>query len=158
MKKLLLSVLLFLGLQPLFSQQKDIPVLMLPSEVKEVLNEYLNILSTSKDLDEAAERFLTIAGGGLVSPNGESLRSSVKPFSLKKDLENVHFYKVPAKIERVAKTKTGQAGFGESAIAGDWYKIYIAKANGGQSAPVHIVVPKNHATITTPKVIQIGSF
>jgi len=60
MKKLLLSVLLFLGLQPLFSQQKDIPVLMLPSEVKVVLNEYLNILSTSKDLDEAAERFLTL--------------------------------------------------------------------------------------------------
>jgi len=145
-------------LQPLFSQQKDIPVLMLPSEVKVVLNEYLNILSTSNDLDEAAERFLSIAGGGLVSPNGESLRSSVKPFSLKKDLENVHFYKVPAKIERVAKTKTGQAGFGESAIAGDWYKIYIAKANGGQSAPVHIVVPQNHPTIKAPKVIQIGSF
>lgn len=158
MKKLLLAIVFTLGFQSLFSQQKDIPVLMLPSEVKEVLNEYLNILSTSQDLDEAAKRFLAIAGGGLVNPNGESLRSSVKPFSLKKDFENVHFYKVPAKIDRVAKTQTGQAGFGESAIAGDWYKVYIAKANGGQSAPVHIVVPKNHATITTPKVIQIGSF
>jgi hypothetical protein len=158
MKKLLLLVALSLGLQQLFSQQKDIPLSTLPSDVKDVLNEYLNILITSQDLDEAAERFLTIAGGGLVNPDGTSLRSSVKPFSLKKDFENVHFYKVPAKIERIAKTKTGQAGFGESAIAGDWYKIYIAKANGGQSAPVHIVLPKNHPTIKTPKVIQIGSF
>jgi len=157
MKKSLLVILLALGMQPLLAQQKDIPVSQLPLEVKQVLDQYLEILTTSQNLDEAAERFLAIAGGGLVNPDGLSLRSSVKPYSLKKDFENVHFYKVPVKIERVAKTQTGQAGFGESAIAGDWYKIYIAKANGGQSAPVHIVMPKNHATITTAKVIQIGS-
>jgi hypothetical protein len=57
----------------------------------------------------------------------------------------------------VAKTKTQQCGFGESAIAGDWYKIYIAKKNGSQPAPIQIVVPENHPTIKTPKVMSIGS-
>lgn len=159
MKKLfLISFLLLASFFSTQAQQKDIPIGQLPDEVKVVLDEYLNILSTSQTLDEAAERFLSIAGGGLVNPDGQSLRNSVKPFSLKKDFENVHFYTVPVKIIRVAKTKTGQAGFGESAIAGDWYKIYIAKVNGGQPAPVHIVVPENHPTIHSPKVIQIGSF
>jgi hypothetical protein len=159
MKKLKLSIMMLL-LSAFVSQaqQKDIPVSKLPAEVKAVLNEYLNILSTSADLDEAETRFLAIAGGGLVNPAGTALRSTVKPYSLKKDFDNVKFYKVPAEIVRVAKTRTGQAGFGESAIAGDWYKIYIAKKNGGQPAPVHIVVPENHATIKTPKVIQGGSF
>jgi hypothetical protein len=142
----------------LSAQQSDIPVSQLPAEVKAVLDEYVNILSTSENLDICAERFLTIAGGGLVSPEGNSLRSSVKPYSLKKDFENIKFYKVPAEIVRVAKTRTGQAGYGPSALAGDWYKIYIAKKNGTQPAPVHIVMPENHPTIKSPKVIQGGSF
>lgn len=139
------------------AQQKDIPVSQLPEEVKQVLNEYLEILSTSTDLDQAAERFLAIAGGGLVNPEGTALRSSVKPYSLKKDFDNIGFYKVPAEIARVAKTQTGQSGYGASALAGDWYKVYIAKKNGGQPAPVHIVFPKNHPTIKSPKIIQGGS-
>lgn len=155
--QILLMVLIF-GITQLHAQQKDIPVSQLPEEVKQVLNEYLNILSTSADIDEAADRFLAIAGGGLVNPEGTALRSSVKPYSLKKDFDNIGFYKVPAEISRVAKTQTGQSGYGESALAGDWYKVYIAKKNGGQPAPVHIVFPKNHPTIKSPKVIQGGSF
>ena len=101
---------------------------------------------------------LIIAGGGLVNPAGTALRSSVKPYSLKKDFTNIKFYKIPVKIIRVAKTRTSGAGYGESAIAGDWYKIYIAKKDGSQPAPVHIVYPENHALIKTPKIIQGGSF
>ncbi len=139
------------------AQQKDIPVTELPKEVKQVLNEYINILNTSKTLDECADRFLAIAGGGLVNQTGTALRSSVQPFSLKKDFTNIKFYEVPAKIMRVAKTRTSGAGYGASAIAGDWYKIYIAKKEGSQPAPVHIVYPENHSSIKTPKVIQGGS-
>ncbi len=158
MKKL--SVLFFVLIASVLSmnaQQKDIPVKDLPKEVKVVLDKYVEILSTSKDLDECAERFLDIAGGGLVNPAGTALRSSVKPYSLKKDFEDIKYYKVPVVIVRVAKTRTGQAGYGESAIAGDWYKIYIAKKDGSQPAPIHIVVPENHPTIKEPKVTGIGS-
>ena len=141
------------------AQQKDIPLSETPKEVLDVLVEYINILRTSKDLDECADRFLKIAGGGLVNPSGTALRSSVKPYSLKKDFNGRATIKVPIEVVRVAKTKTGQAGYGASAIAGDWYKLYVKKVDGGgRPAPVHIVVPKNHPTIKTPKVIQIGSF
>jgi len=158
MKKLavLLVAILALGFNS-FSQQVDIPISELPVEVKQVLDRYVEILTTSKTLDICAEKFVLIAGGGLVNPAGTALRSSVKPYSLRKDYENIKFYKVPVEIKRVAKTRTGQAGFGESAIAGDWYKIYIAKQDGSQPAPIHIVVPENHPTIKTPKVTGIGS-
>ena len=140
------------------AQQKDIPVSELPKEVKAVLEEYINILSTSKDLDECATKFLKIAGGGLVNPAGTQLRSSVKPYSLKKDFGNVGGVKKPISIVRVAKAHTGQTGFGASALAGDLYKVYIEKTDGGRPAPVHIVFPKNHPTIKEPKVTNIGSF
>ncbi|NPA67878.1 MAG: hypothetical protein GXO50_04630 [Chlorobi bacterium] len=141
------------------AQQKDISVRETPKEVLDVLVQYINILRTSKNLDECADKFLEIAGGGLVNPAGTALRSSVKPYSLKKDFQNRGTIKVPIEIARVAKTKTGQAGYGASAIAGDWYKIYVKKVDGGgRPAPVHIVVPKNHPTVKTPKVTQIGSF
>ncbi len=159
MKKLSLIISAVLAFSFANAQQKDIPVSELPKEVKEIVDEYVNILSTSKDLDECAERFIKIAGGGLVNQTGTSLRSSVKPYSLKKDFTNIKSVKIPVVITRVAKTKTGQAGYGASAIAGDWYKVYIEKIDGGgRPAPVHVVVPKNHPTIKSPKVIQIGSF
>ena len=151
-------IITLLGVFSSNAQQKDIPIKELPNEVNEVLLEYINILTTSKTLDQCANRFLKIAGGGLVNPSGTALRSSVKLYSLKKDYTNIRFYKIPVKIERVAKTHTMQAGYGQSALAGDWYKIYIAKKNGGRAAPVHIVFPENHATIKAPKVIQSGSF
>ncbi len=159
MKKLKLLILAVVSIAfSVNAQQKDIPVSELPKEVKAVLEEYVNILTTSKDLDECADRFIAIAGGGIVNPEGTQLRSSVKPYSLKKDFDNIKFYKVPIEIVRVAKTRTGQAGFGASALAGDWYKVYIAKKTGGQPAPVHIVYPENHPTIKVPKITQGGSF
>jgi hypothetical protein len=157
MKKLLMMLALWLGGSAAQAQQKDIPVSDLPTEVKQVLEQYIEILSTSKDLDECATRFLSIAGGTLVDAEGTALRTTVKPYSLKKDFSDITYYKVPVEIKRVAKTRTGQAGFGPSAIAGDWYKIYIIKKDGSQPAPVQIVMPENHATIKTPKVISIGS-
>lgn len=151
-------IAVFFAIYGVHAQQKDIAVSDLPVEVKNLVQEYVNILTTSADLDECANRFLSIAGGGLVNPNGNALRNSVKPYSLKKDFNNIKFYKNPVEIVRVAKTKTGQAGYGASALAGDWYKIYIAKKDGSQPAPVHVVVPINHPSIKTPKVIQGGSF
>ena len=96
----------------------------------------------------------------MVNPKGNALRNSVKPYSLTKDFKNIKYYKVPVEIVRVAKTKTAQAGYGISALSGDWYKIYIAKKESvsGMPAPVHIVFPINHEYIKTPKVIQGGSF
>jgi hypothetical protein len=141
----------------LCGHQSDKAVNQLPVGVNIVLEEYINILRTSKDLDECAIKFLTIAGGTLVNPEGTMLRNSVKPYSLKKDFENIHFYMSPVKIVRVVKIQTKQAGYGKSALAGDWYKIYIAKKDGSQPAPIHIVDPIGHPFIKTPKVIQVGS-
>ena len=140
------------------AQQKDIPVSDLPPTVKIVLENYVNILRTSKTLDECANKFLSIAGGGLVNPSGTGLSGSVKAYSLKKDFDNIKLFKNPVIIVKVAKTQNEQAGYGQSAITGNIYKVYIAKKNNGQPAAVHIIVPKNHSTIKKPKIIQIGSF
>ncbi len=130
----------------------------LPTEVVDVLNAYIHILTTSETLDECADRFLAIAGGGLVNPAGTKLRESVKPYSLKKDFENIKFYTVPVNVVRVVKSQTQMTGYGASAIAGDVYKIFIAKKDGTQPAPVQIVFPKEHPSISTPKITNIGSF
>ena len=159
MRKLSLIIIAVLTFSFANAQQKDIPISELLNEVKEVIDEYVKILSTSKNLDECAVRFLKIAGGGLVNPAGTKLRNSVKPYSLKRDFTNIKSVRIPVVIARVAKTKTGQSGFGKSAIAGDWYKVYIEKVEGGgRPTPVHVVVPINHPTIKVPKIIQIGSF
>jgi len=157
MRKLILSVALLAGVFGANAQQKDIAVSELPKEVKMVLDEYVNILTSSKDLDECAVKFMSVAGGTLVNPAGNALRSSVKPYSLKKDFDDIKYYKVPVEIARVAKTRTQQCGFGASAIAGDWYKIYIVKKDGSQPAPIQIVVPENNPNVTSPKVMSIGS-
>jgi hypothetical protein len=137
----------------------DIPVSQLPAEVKAVLVEYVDILRNSKDLDECAEKFIAVAGGSLVNEDGLSLRSSVQPFSLKKDYNNVKWYANPIKITRVNVSTTNGSGYGESAIKGKVYKIWIDKADKstGMPAPISIVVPEGHASIKTPKVVNIGS-
>lgn len=155
-------ICLFIG-QNAFTQSKfnDIPVSQLPAEVKNILEEYVKILSSSKDLEECAKRFTNIAGGGLVNedPNNVTLRDDVKPYSLKKDYNNVKFYAQPVKITRVNVSKTSGAGFGASAVSGTIYKIWIAKADGqaGLPAPISIILPEKHPVIKTPKVIGIGS-
>jgi hypothetical protein len=139
------------------AQQVVIPASQLPFEVQEVLSEYITILRTARNLDDCANRFLSVAGGGLVNPNGDALRGSVKLYSLKKDFENIKFYREPFTIERVIKTQADQLGYGQSAIGGDWYKIYIAKTDGSAPAPVHVLLPINHAFIKKPKIIQVGN-
>jgi hypothetical protein len=157
MKKIVIFALLSLFSFTMMAQQKDIPVSELPKEVKEVLVQYIDILKSAESLDQCADNFVQVAGGGLVNEDGKSLRSSVKPYSLKKDFQNVKFYKDPVEIARVAKSQTKQTGYGASALAGDVYKIYIKKKDDSQPAPIHIVYPKNHSFIKTPKVTNIGS-
>jgi hypothetical protein len=142
------------------NKKDDIPVEQLPAEVKTVLLEYVAILTSSKTLDECAQNFIKVAGAGLVNEDGNSLRGNVQGFSLKKDYENIKFYANPVKITRVNVSRSSGAGFGPSALKGKVYKIWIAKADGGGGlpAPVSIIVPEGHATIKTPKVMNIGSF
>lgn len=147
------------------STRNDISVNKLPKEVKAVLNEYIDILTKSESLEVCAKNMLKIAGGGLVNEeideNGValSLRGTVQPYSLKKDYQNIKFYQNPSKITRVNLGSTNGSGYGESAIAGKVYKIWIDKKSGvaGMPAPISIVVPEGHSTIKTPKVIGIGS-
>jgi hypothetical protein len=79
---------------------------------------------------------------------------------LKKDHDNIKFYKQPVEITRVNKTASNGQGFGASTIKGQVYKIWIAKcaSGAGLPAPVSIMIPEGHATIKTPKVVNIGSF
>ena len=80
-------------------------------------------------------------------------------FSLKKDFDNVKFYADPVVITRVNASPSNGQGMGASAIKGMVYKIWIAKKEGGASmpAPISIMTPDGHATIKTPKVVNIGS-
>ncbi|MBU1107745.1 MAG: hypothetical protein KKB51_13820 [Candidatus Riflebacteria bacterium] len=165
MKKMLSVVLVFLLIGSFSSfeasaqgKQDDISVNQLPAEVLQVLNDYATILS-SETLEKCAETFFAIAGGGLVNPAGTALDIDLPRFSLKKDFENFKFYAMPLEITRVNKRRSNGDGYGESAIAGWVYKIWIAKKKGtaGMPAPISIMVPENHPTIKTPKVIGIGS-
>lgn len=133
-----------------------------PKEVEEVLRKYVDILRTSESLEDCAERFRSIAGASLINedPENVSLRSTVKDFSLKKDYNNIGFYAYPVKIHRVTTEEVRKIGYGESAVGGTIYKIWIARQDSstGMPAPVSIILPKNHPVIKTPKVVNIGSF
>lgn len=155
---LFLAMLFTASLSMAQSKKNDIPVSQLPSGVKSVLNQYVSTLK-SGNLDQVAQKFTAIAGGGLVNEDGKSLRSSVKPYSLKKDWQNIKFYANPVKITRVNKSQTNGTGYGASALKGTVYKIWIDKKPGqaGMPAPISIIVPQGHPTIKSPKVIGIGS-
>ena len=141
------------------SRANDIPTSKLPEEVKAVLEQYVTILRTSADIDQCAEKFLEVAGGGLVNENASGLRQDVPQFSLKKDFNNVKFYADPIKITRVNVSTSNGDGYGWSAIKGKKYKIWIEKANkaNGMPAPITILVPDGHESIRLPKVVNIGS-
>ena len=149
-------------LQVSIAQSNNIPINNIPKEVKDVLEQYLQMLRNSKDLDELANNFTSIAGGSLVNEDIEpiSLRNTVKPYSLKKDFENIKFYADPYIITRVSNNnKHTQSGFGATALQGKTYKIWIAKMKGeaGLPAPITIIFPEKHPFIKSPKIIQIGS-
>ena len=165
MKKLTFIVLVFILVSALTafeasaqSRRDDISVKQVPSSVINVLYKYTEVLK-SESLEKCAEAFLAIAGGGLVNPAGTALDIDLTRFSLKKDYENFRFYALPLKITRVNRRYSNGDGYGESAIAGWVYKIWIAKKKGvnGMPAPISIMVPENHPTIRAPKVIGIGS-
>jgi len=141
------------------SKANDIPAAKLPKEVKTVLEQYVSILRSSADIDQCAEKFLEVAGGSLVNENVSGLRQDVPQFSLKKDFNNVKFYADPIKITRVNVSTSNGDGYGWSAIKGKKYKIWIEKANkaNGMPAPITILVPEGHESITQPKVVGIGS-
>ncbi len=141
------------------SKKDDIPVDALPPGVKAVLVQYVDMLRASKDIDAAAKGLLLIAGGGVVNEAGNALRTDVPRFSLKKDFDDVKFYADPVAVTRVNVASSNGQGFGASAIKGKVYKIWIGKKEGaaGMPAPISIMVPEGHATIKTPKVVNIGS-
>ncbi len=155
-----LSFLILLASLSAQTKADDIPVGDLPSSVKSVVEEYVAILRTSKELTEAGKRFVTLAGGTLIGDDGKSLRSSVEPFSLKKDFNNIKHYADPIRITRVAKFPSSGQGYGEYAISGMIYKVWIDKKDPsiGMPAPVSLLVPEGHPSIKTPKVVNIGSF
>jgi len=162
MKKLFISFFLSIicfGAVSAQSRTNDIPTSKLPKEVKAVLEQYVSILRNSADIDQCAEKFIEVAGGGLVNENASGLRQDVPQFSLKKDFNNVKLYADPIKITRVNVSTSNGDGYGWSAIKGKKYKIWIEKANkaNGMPAPITIMVPEGHESISLPKVVNIGS-
>lgn len=144
------------------STRDDIPKEQIPKSVLTVLESYIQIIKTSPTLEEAGSQFTKIAGGGLVneSVTNITLRTSILPFSLKKDYGNIKFYADPIEITRVnLSPNVSKQGFGESAIQGRVYKIWIGKKTGvaGMPAPISILLPEGHASIVDPKVVNIGS-
>ena len=100
MKKIIPSVLICLLVVSIAAsaQRKNINKSEVPAEVIAVLNQYLNILSTSGSLEECARRLTPICAGHLISQSGNKISYDVLSFSLKKDYQNVKFYRVPALI------------------------------------------------------------
>jgi hypothetical protein len=142
----------------LTAQRQDIAVKEVPKHVVAVLNEYLKILNSNPDLDKCAEKIVPIFAGHLLAQSGDRVSDDVIQFSLKKDHQNVKFYKIPAVITRVQLQKNGYDGYGPTLVEGDIYKIWIAKKNGvaGMPAPIPVIVPKDSPG--TPKIIStIGS-
>lgn len=158
MKTLIAGVLLLSTVALAQGKQNDITPDKLPPEVKALLEQYVGILRAGPDINAVVKAFTPIAGGGVVGPEG-ALRSDVPRFSLKKDFDNAKYYADPLNITRVNATKSGGQGFGPTAIAGMVYKIWIAKKDGGAGmpAPISIMVPEGHPTITGPRVVNIGS-
>lgn len=157
--KTFFCVSIFLFSLSLFSQAKDIPVETLPADVKSILEKYVNILRNSGSLEAAAVQFKEIAGGSLVNEDG-SLRSTVAQFGLKKDFNNIKHYANPIQVTRVNVTYSNKDGYGKTAIKGKVYQIWIAKDDPakGMPAPIRVLVPEGHDSITTPKVTNIGSY
>lgn len=104
---------------------------------------------------------IKVAGGGLINESTSyvTLRNSIKSYSLKKDFNNIKFYAEPIIITCVNVSKNRTSGYGESAIKGTIYKVWIEKKEGvnGMPPPISILVPQNHKIIKTPKIIGIGS-
>lgn len=139
------------------SRRNDIDPGDLPQNVENVLVRYIEILANSNSLDDCADNFIEVAGGSLVNEDGRTLRGSVKPYSLKKDHQNIQFYSLnPVKITRVNVSGPRSSGYGPSAIRGKVYKIWIDKKSGqaGRPAPISIMVPEGGGQ---PKVVGIGS-
>ncbi len=140
------------------SKRNDIPVKDLPKSISTTLEDYIRVLRTATDLDDCAKRFTALAGGSLVNEDGNTLRGSVKPYSLKKDFNNVKFYADPIKITRVNVQANRTTGYGPSALKGNIYKVWIAKVDGqaGMPAPISIILPVG-TTTKTAKIVGIGS-
>jgi hypothetical protein len=160
MKKQLLFIPIyyFLVINSLVTYGQEITQKEVPKQVIDLLNQYLDILSKSKSLDECAKNVFPISGGGLLNQALTEIASNIKPYSLKKDFDNVKFYQVPAKITRVLLKKGKYDGFGPTLIEGDIYKIWIAKKEGvaGMPAPIPIIVPTKSPD--KPKLVtSIGS-
>jgi hypothetical protein len=154
----LLALLAFNAQVKAQGSEYDIPISELPQNVEDVLKQYIEILR-SASLDQAAIKFVAIAGGSLINSDGSDLSRGKKEFSLQKDYNDLKHYAYPIKITRVNKTESNGQGYGETAIKGTVYKIWIDKKSSdlGMPAPISIMVPVGHATIKTPKVVNIGS-
>jgi len=141
-----------------FAQTTEITPPKVSPNVEKVLNTYLEALTSSATVGDAATKILPIAGGHLIAQSGNAIADDVIQFSLKKDHQNAHFYQSPAKITRVQKIENDYDGYGVTLIEGTTFKIWVAKKEGvaGMPAPVRIIVPKNDPS--HPKVISnIGS-
>ena len=148
--------LLFLSTSALAqSDQKDISLDELPENVKTLVTDYMQALQAT-NLDECAEKVSLLAGGGLVNDDGKTLRSSVKPFKLKKDFNNAKHYSYPISITKANVSENRTSGYGNSALKGKLYKVWVSKKNDTEHpAPISILVPDTEGK--SPKVVGIGS-
>lgn len=154
MKKIifwLITIFLF-SVSSVFAQTTDIPQSELPADVKQVLSEYIQILQTAKDLDDAANKVKKLFAGHLLNSSG-NVDSDIYNYSLKKDFTNAKFYQYPVKITRVSRTLNDYDGFQSTLFEGTRYKIWIAKKEGvaGMPAPTPIIKPAEGA----PKIVSV---
>jgi hypothetical protein len=141
------------------AQKNNIQISEIPADVKETLTKYMEILSKSKSVEEAANSLFKadLIGGSLLNTSATGPSDDILMFSLKKDFDNVKFYDNPPVITGVTFTADDYDGYQNTLIQGDHYKIWVKKKDGvnGRPAPVPIIRPKNGK----PKVVSvIGSF
>lgn len=141
------------------AQKNNIQISEIPADVKATLTKYMEILSNSKSVQEAAGKLYKagIIGGNLLNVAATGPSDNIIRYSLKKDFDNVKFYAIPPVITGVTFTANKYDGFKKSVIQGAHYKIWVKKKDGvdGRPAPVPIIKPKDG----TPKVVTVvGSF
>jgi len=127
----------------------------LPPEVSSALQQYVQVLATSRSLDELTTRFGPMAGGTLVFEDGR-LRETVTQMPLKKDWNNVRFYRQPPEVTRVDVTAQRTHGHGPSALTGTEFKVWIGKVDPSQGmpAPITLLVAEGQRGA---RVVGVGS-
>ncbi len=156
MRKITILLIAVLALSFSVNAQKNQRKQAVPAEVKQILQQYVTILTSSDKPFDHAIKFINISGGDLLKKDKYSLKSQANDF-LAIDFEHINEYLNPVKIVKVSVSDKPSV----NGIQGTEYKITIGRKDGKITNVGHIliVVPKDkRGNTTAPKIVFNGTF